>query len=346
MKAMFQQRRRDFLTKCSKYLRYVLNDHFVLVLMVFIGFLSLQYRQLLLNFPENSLPIYLLLLVVSLLVLFSGKIATYLEEADEIFLLPKEKEVLQIIHVAARRTYILWSGIQVLVQMLLVPIYLILGLAVWMIVCYILLLLVLKYILVKHQMAQYQSQGVLDWSKAIQDEQKRKQSILRFFALFTTVKGISVPVKPRTYLNGILRLVHDQQTWFYLYLRAFMRAGGYLALALRLFLLAILSLVVIDESWLSIGLVLIFHYLLLFQLLGLFRHYDYQYLTQLYPLGKDEKRLGFQKVLRIVLYGLLGIEVSLALLFSKESIMVVLLLLVGIFLQEGYLPAKLKKLID
>lgn len=50
----------------------------------------------------------------------------------------KEKEVLQIIHVAARRTYILWSGIQVLVQMLLAPIYLILGLAVWMIVCYIL----------------------------------------------------------------------------------------------------------------------------------------------------------------------------------------------------------------
>jgi ABC-2 type transport system permease protein len=169
---------------------------------------------------------------------------------------------------------------------------------------------------------------------------------LRFFALFTTVKGISVPVKPRTYLNGILRLVHDQQTWFYLYLRAFMRAGDYLALALRLFLLAILSLVAIDESWLSIGLVLIFHYLLLFQLLGLFRHYDYQYLTQLYPLGKDEKRRGFQKVLRIVLYGLLGIEVSLALLFSKESIMVVLLLLVGIFLHEGYLPAKLKKLID
>ena len=64
--------------------------------------------------------------MVSLLVLFSGKIATYLEEADEIFLLPKEKEVLQIIHVAARRTYILWSGIQVLVQMLLVPIYLML----------------------------------------------------------------------------------------------------------------------------------------------------------------------------------------------------------------------------
>lgn len=112
--------------------------------------------------------------MVSLLVLFSGKIATYLEDADEIFLLPKEKEVLQVIHVAARRTYILWSGIQVLVQMLLAPIYLILGLAVWMIVCYILLLLVLKYILVKHQMAQYQSQGVLDWSKAIQDEPEEK----------------------------------------------------------------------------------------------------------------------------------------------------------------------------
>lgn len=65
MKAMFQQRRRDFLTKCSKYLRYVLNDHFVLVLMVFIGFLSLQYRQLLLNFP-GKIP-------ANLLAAFSGQ---------------------------------------------------------------------------------------------------------------------------------------------------------------------------------------------------------------------------------------------------------------------------------
>ncbi len=91
MKELFQQRRLDFLNRCSKYLRYVLNDHFVLVLMVLLGFLSLQYRQLLLSFPENPLPIVFAVIAISLLVLVSGRIATYLEEADQIFLLTKEK---------------------------------------------------------------------------------------------------------------------------------------------------------------------------------------------------------------------------------------------------------------
>ncbi|HFI0143245.1 TPA: ABC transporter permease [Streptococcus suis] len=344
MKALFQKRRRDFLERCSKYLRYVLNDHFVLVLMVFLGFLSLQYRQLLIAFPENTWPIILIVLAISFLILFSGSIATYLEEADQIFLLTKEKEVLEELADASRRSYLLWSGLQVLVQLLLLPIYLKLGLAVWMVVVYIVALLIAKYFLVKYQLATYQQQGVLNWSTAIQDEQKRKQTILRFFALFTTVKGISTTVKPRKYLNGILRLLHSRQTWFYLYLRAFLRAGDYFGLSLRLFLLILLSLIAIEEAWLSIGLVLVFHYLLLFQLLGLYKHYDYQYLTQLYPLDKKGKIRDFQRLLRVILYGLLLVEMLVALLFIQEKIWIGMLALIGLFLHEIYLPAKLKKI--
>ncbi|HEL1612017.1 TPA: ABC transporter permease [Streptococcus suis] len=344
MKALFQKRRRDFLERCSKYLRYVLNDHFVLVLMVFLGFLSLQYRQLLIAFPENTWPITLIVLAVSFLILFSGRMATYLEEADQIFLLTREKEVLEELAAASRRSFALWSGFQVLVQLLLLPIYLKLGLATWMVVLYILVLLVAKYFLVKRQQSSYQRQGVLDWSTAIRDEQKRKQTILRFFALFTTVKGISATVKPRRYLDGILRLLHSRQTWFYLYLRAFLRAGDYLGLTLRLVFLALLSLIAIEEAWLSLGLVLVFHYLLLFQLLGLYKHYDYQYLTQLYPLDKKRKMKDFQRLLRVILYGLLLVEMLVALLSIQEKIWIGMLALIGLFLHEIYLPAKLKKI--
>ncbi|MFX3653770.1 ABC transporter permease, partial [Streptococcus suis] len=84
MKELFQQRLLDFLNRCSKYLRYVLNDHFVLVLMVVLGFLSLQYRQLLLSFPENPLQIVVVVIAISLLVLVSGRLATSLEEADQL----------------------------------------------------------------------------------------------------------------------------------------------------------------------------------------------------------------------------------------------------------------------
>ncbi|HFI2472567.1 TPA: ABC transporter permease [Streptococcus suis] len=344
MKALFQKRRREFLERCSKYLRYVLNDHFVLVLMVFLGFLSLQYRQLLIAFPENAWPIILIVLAVSFLILFSGRIATYLEEADQIFLLTKEKDVLEELALASRRSYLLWSGLQVLVQLLLLPIYFKLGLATWMVIGLVLALLVAKYFLVKHQLAGYQQQGVLNWSTAIQDEQKRKQTILRFFALFTTVKGISATVKPRRYLDGILRLVTSRQTWFNLYLRAFLRAGDYLGLTLRLVFLALLSLIAIEEAWLSLGLVLVFHYLLLFQLLGLYKHYDYQYLTQLYPLDIKAKVKDFQHLLRVILYGLLVVETVVALLFIQEKIMVAILPIVSIFLHEVYLPIKLKKI--
>ncbi|WP_105144925.1 ABC transporter permease [Streptococcus suis] len=346
MKALFQKRRRDFLERCSKYLRYVLNDHFVLVLMVFLGFLSLQYRQLLVSFPENRVPIILLVFAVSLLVLFSGRIATYLEEADQIFLLTREKEVLEELVAASRRSFVLWSVLQVIVQLLFLPIYLKLGLATWMVAVYSLVLLVVKYFLVKHQLASYQHQGVLDWSKAIQNEKKRIQSILRFFALFTTVKGISTSVKPRKYLDGILGLVTRHQMWFNLYLRAFFRAGDYWGLTLRLIFLSLLSLMAIEEAWLSLGLVLVFHYLLLFQLLGLYKHYDYQYLTQLYPLDKKRKMKDFQHLLRVILYGLLIVEILVALLFVQDKIMVAVLPITCLFLHEVYLPIKLKKLID
>ncbi|HFU4451381.1 TPA: ABC transporter permease [Streptococcus suis] len=344
MKALFQKRRRDFLERCSKYMRYVLNDHFVLVLMVFLGFLSLQYRQLLVSFPENCIPIILILLAISFLVLCSGRIATYLEEADQIFLLTREKEVLEELVAASRRSFVLWSVLQVLVQLLLLPIYLKLGLAIWVVVLYILVLLVAKYFLVKHQQASYQRQGVLDWSKAIQDEQKRKQAILRFFALFTTVKGISTSVKPRKYLNRILSLVQSRQTWFHLYLRAFFRAGDYWGLTLRLIFLSLLSLMAIEEAWLSLGLVLVFHYLLLFQLLGLYKHYDYQYMTQLYPLNVNDRKRDFRKLLRVILYGLLIVEVVVALLVVQDKIWISLLPVIGLFLHEIYLPAKLKKI--
>ena len=52
MKEVFQKRKQVFRNQCLKYSRYVFNDHFVLFLLVFIGFLAVQYSQLLRNFPK------------------------------------------------------------------------------------------------------------------------------------------------------------------------------------------------------------------------------------------------------------------------------------------------------
>ena len=61
MKEVFQKRRRLFLGQCLKYLRYVLNDHFVLVLFFLLGFLMFQYGKLLQHFPKNVIWLEIIL---------------------------------------------------------------------------------------------------------------------------------------------------------------------------------------------------------------------------------------------------------------------------------------------
>ena len=137
-----------------------------------------------------------------------------------------------------------------------------------------------------------------------------------------------------------------EKTWDYLYLRAFLRSGDFWGLTLRLFGLSLLVLLTIDLAWLATGLVLLFNYLLLFQLLALYRVYDYQYLNRLYPIGQGVKINSFQRILRGILYGILGFQSILALFLLEEKIYLGILILGSILLNQFYLAIKAKKLID
>lgn len=348
MKRIFHERRQAFLARCLKYSRYVLNDHFVLVLLVLLGFLSLQYRQLLENVPQPVWPVYLLLLAVSTLLFLSGSTATYLEEPDQHFLLTKEGEILKLIQQAIRRQLMVWGLVQILGQLLFLPLYLKLGWPVWGFGLYLLVLTAGKYSLIQAKWAPYTKEGSFRWGPAIDRERKRQQIIMQFFALFTKVKGITSSVKRRSYLDGWLRLVakRSEKTWDYLYLRAFLRSGDFWGLSLRLLGLSLLVLLTIDLAWLATGLVLLFNYLLLFQLLALYRVYEYQYLNRLYPLDQVVKIKGFQRVLRGILYGILGLQSILAFFLLEEKMYLGILILGSFILNHFYLARKAKKLID
>ena len=348
MKRNFHERRQAFLARCLKYSRYVLNDHFVLVLLVLLGFLSLQYRQLLENVPQPVWPVYLLLLAVSTLLFLSGSTATYLEEPDQHFLLTKEGEILKLIQQAIRRQLMVWGLVQILGQLLFLPLYLKLGWPVWGFGLYLLVLTAGKYSLIQAKWAPYTKEGSFRWGPAIDRERKRQQIIMQFFALFTKVKGITSSVKRRSYLDGWLRLVakRSEKTWDYLYLRAFLRSGDFWGLSLRLLGLSLLVLLTIDLAWLATGLVLLFNYLLLFQLLALYRVYEYQYLNRLYPLDQVVKIKGFQRVLRGILYGILGLQSILAFFLLEEKMYLGILILGSFILNHFYLARKAKKLID
>ena len=115
-------------------------------------------------------------------------------------------------------------------------------------------------------------------------------------------------------------------------------------MSLRLLFLSLLSFILVKAGLVALALALLFDYLLLFQLLSLTKHYDYQYLTQLFPLGAGLKKANLKQVLRGILYGLVLLQAIVLLIFAFSWQNLALLVGVALLLVELYLPYKLKKL--
>lgn len=348
MKDLFLKRKQAFRKECVGYLRYVLNDHFVLFLLVLIGFLSYQYSQLLQDFPENHWPILLFLGIVSTLLLAWGGIATYMEAPDKLFLLVSEEEVKSHLKEQTVRSLVFWLFVQTLFLLLFAPLFLAMGYGLPVFLAYVLLLGAGKYLLFRKKASKFFTETGLDWDYVIAQESKRKQVLLRFFALFTQVKGVSNSVRRRAYLDFILKTVQKVpgKIWQNLYLRSYLRNGDLFALSLRLLLLSLLALLFIKQVWIATAVVVLFNYLLLFQLLALYHAFDYQYLTQLFPLEKGEKEKGLKQIVLGVGSVVLLLELQVGAVVFQEKIALLALVGASLFLQLFYLPYQLKRLVD
>ena len=345
MKDLFLKRKQAFRKECVGYLRYVLNDHFVLFLLVLIGFLTYQYSQLLQHFPENHWPILLFLGIVSALLLAWGGIASYIEVPDKLFLLVSEEEVKLYLKGQTARSFVFWTIVQTLFLLLFAPLFLAMGYGLPVFLVYVLLLGTGKYLLFRQKASKFFTETGLDWDYVIAQESKRKQVLLRFFARFTQVKGVSNSVKRRAYLDFLLKTVQKVpgKIWQNLYLRSYLRNGDLFALSLRLLLLSLLAVIFIEQAWIATAVVVLFNYLLLFQLLALYRAFDYQYLTQLFPLDKVQKEKGLQAVVRGLISFVLLVELVVGLVAFREKLALLALLGAGLVLQVLYLPYQVKR---
>lgn len=348
MKDLFLKRKQAFRKECVGYLRYVLNDHFVLFLLVLIGFLAYQYSQLLQDFPENHWPILLFLGIVSAFLWAWGGIATYMEGPDKLFLLVSEEEVKSHLKGQTVRSLVFWLLVQTLFLLLFAPLFLAMGYGLPVFLIYVLLLGTGKYLLFRQKASKFFTETGLDWDYVIAQESKRKQVLLRFFALFTQVKGVSNSVKRRAYLDFILRTVQKvpSKIWQNLYLRSYLRNGDLFALSLRLLFLSLLAVIFIEQAWIATAVVVLFNYLLLFQLLALYHAFDYQYLTQLFPLEKGEKEKGLKQIVVGVGSAVLLLELLVGAVVFQEKIALLALVGASLFLQLFYLPYQLKRLVD
>ena len=348
MKDLFLKRKQAFRKECAGYLRYVLNDHFVLFLLVLLGFLAYQYSQLLQHFPENHWPILLFVGITSVLLLLWGGIATYMERPDKLFLLVSEEEVKSYLKGQTVRSLVFWLFVQTLFLLLFAPLFLAMGYGLPVFLIYVLLLGTGKYLIFRQKVSKFFTGNGIDWDYVIAQESKRKQVLLRFFALFTQVKGVSNSVKRRAYLDFILKTVQKVpgKIWQNLYLRSYLRNGDLFALSLRLLFLSLLAVIFIEQAWIATAVVVLFNYLLLFQLLGLYHAFDYQYLTQLFPLEKGEKEKGLKQIVVGVGSVVLLLELLVGAVVFQEKIALLVLVGASLVLQLFYLPYQLKRLVD
>ncbi|AGV73991.1 ABC transporter permease [Lactococcus cremoris] len=337
MNEIFKKRRNLWYQQNIKYLRYVFNDHFVLFLMILLGALVVQYVNFLQVHHLNLWGKIILVVFISLLSQVLGRLATFIEAPDKVFLLTKELEVRAYLIKCLFRSLILpaiVSGLLVLIAAPLLkfnPIFLIL----WFLV-----LVGIKAGLLAYQIWRFQNSGLLDWSGLIDLEEARKTGTLRLFSLFTNVKGLKSHSHRRKYLDFLL--TKTKRTYEYLFTRSFLRSGDYLGLTIRLLILSILSMIFVKNGIVAIVMVVVFNYLLIFQLLSLQTAFDYQLLTRIYPLKKAAKTAGLRMIIFRVMMFVTIVELVLSLIFVRPFFLTLVILLVNFLLTKFYVRFRLK----
>lgn len=93
MNNFFQLRLAKHQKKMMKYMRYVLNDHFVLICLFLIGGIGFYYSNWLKTLTTSFQLGGVIISIFWLLCLYSGKFASFTRAADIVFLLPKEEEM-------------------------------------------------------------------------------------------------------------------------------------------------------------------------------------------------------------------------------------------------------------
>ena len=104
---LFETRVRKYQKKSMKYMRYVLNDHFLIVLFFLFGFIMVQYSSWIQSIRVLELPLLGFLGALLASVPFFGGVATLLEPADGIFLSVVGQDFKAYLQKAIRRSWML-----------------------------------------------------------------------------------------------------------------------------------------------------------------------------------------------------------------------------------------------
>lgn len=123
MQAFFNNRVKKHQQQMQRYLRYVFNDHFALLMTLLIGAGGLYYS----NFLKTLTPPFsigrIFIVLIFLLALTFGRYASLTKPADQLFLLPKETKMRQYLVKALRYSCIVPFAMLFLIVGAVMPLY-------------------------------------------------------------------------------------------------------------------------------------------------------------------------------------------------------------------------------
>lgn len=169
MQELYQKRKALQRQKMLRYFKYIFNDHFILVCFVLFGGLTYYYADLVKQLTPQNWWAKIFLVFFFFLLLSFGKLATFIDPADEVFLLPKERALPEYLQKAIRYSFLLPLLVGILLIGWLMPLIAVLKQeAFFYYPVYLVLFACLKYADLQLQMLQlYQNDKRQNWSQRL-----------------------------------------------------------------------------------------------------------------------------------------------------------------------------------
>lgn len=156
MDSLFKKRLGEHWIELIKYLKYVFNDFFVIALMFFIGALGFSYSNLLSELKANiwwEKPVIILVILISV---FLGGMATLVKKPDRIFVSPMEAKLKKYFRDSFFYSFFMASIVQLVIWFVLLPfISISMNWKMLELVVVLILMLVLKGIILRRKFNQF-----------------------------------------------------------------------------------------------------------------------------------------------------------------------------------------------
>ncbi len=290
-------RRQNFL-----YLRRIFNEQFISFLFLALILASYYYIK---NIDDFILipGIRVYLLIYSFFILSFGNIATYLEKADEVFLIDNPKIIKK--HLKLCFIYSTFRNIflQFFLNLLILP-FLIQLFDLKIIFLYFIFFLCLKVVFLSIRYLKFFDKTFINLRYVIKVENKRVSKINNFLSFFTNVKDIKKEEKPTKLWNLVIKFFPKYNlsyNWI-LFVRNFFRSKRFIqpifvTCFLFLFLIYFSKNLIISGIFSVLGI-----FVVSFQLRPLFNYSNNNIMVRIYPYDLKKKTLDFKKLAAGVIF--------------------------------------------